>query len=153
VYAAALLIGWGAVWVAIVGVVILIVWGVLLRANRPLLWSVEEFMQFDINKDGQVGKVETVIRGEIKEGRTYKQPEFPGDPVSLRQFAQALLDGRARFSEAEAQRFDYKHFEALREVFFRNDWASWRDPTEHRQGIEVGLNGQGVLEILANAEI
>lgn len=153
VYVAFLLGGWKvAAWVGLVSVVIIAVWGVLLWVNRPMLWQIEEALQFDVNKDGRIGEVKTIIQGEIKEGRSVKRPEFPGDLIALRQFAGALIDKRATFSEREALRFGYKNFEDLRNLFFSNNWASWKDPNVHTLGIDMGLNGQGVLEILANSQ-
>lgn len=102
-----------------------------------LLRRVETVTGLDINQDGDIGEPEpAIVRVEVKEGKTWKFANLPGDNAALQSFARDVVNGIRTFSEAGANDNGYgiSNFKKLRDLFIDRGWAVWNHPTNKQQG-------------------
>lgn len=123
-----------------------VAWGYRLAVSRETLWIVEEFIGQDIDGDGHTGRPERhTIEVWVKDGKSRKTFDIPGDLAAL-PFIQAVVEGDT-FTEATAQATGYgvTAFRQLRDLFVKNRWAVWRNPSHPQQGVELTLIGRQIL--------
>jgi len=115
------------------------------------LWAVEEFAGLDLDRDGAVGKPQS-IRLEIQQGNRTEFADIDGleDLQRLRQFA--ILGLTNRLNERMVKKeFDWsrEHWQGIRDDIIARGWATWSGGTE---SIRLTDQGQGVMrEILDHA--
>ena len=124
---------------------------------NQLLWRVEEFLNTDINSDGETGKPEPrQIRVEVTENKSTLLATLPGDEESLWNFANDVVAGVANFSESGAQHSGYgvSNFRSLRDDFFiPNGWAYWKDGRRSTAGVVLTVSGTQTLRGIANENL
>lgn len=151
-----------AVWLAILGI-----WFVLMLANRPLLWQVENVFNVDLDGDKQKGPppevfVTAMLGWQDESGQPHwRKQKLPApSPEYLKMFAQDVLAGRASFSEigtketpgANAYGYSGDMWERLRDRFQEAGWAVWRNERVHKQGVELTEHGRAMLTEIASDE-
>jgi len=115
------------------------------------LWAIEEALSVDLDRDGAVGKPQS-IRLEIQQGNRTEFADIDGleDLQRLRQFA--ILGLTNRLNERMVKKeFDWsrEHWQGIRDDLISRDWATWGGGTE---SIRLTDQGQGVMrEILDHA--
>lgn len=134
-------------------VVVALAWIFLLWAGRGMLWVIEEITGMDINGDGDVGQPQKrVVEVAVKEGRSTRLAELPGDEAGLIRFCQWIAAGDS-FSEKTAQSCGYgvTNFRKLRDIFISRRWGYWKNPDSPQQGVELTVGGQQIIRELAHS--
>jgi hypothetical protein len=136
---------------------------------RSILSIIEKTVQMDLNGDGRMGDEEEPELPPIKiefndthSGRMVldELPRRKGHPNGPFLFAQAILNERATFCEADAKKYAGLTRKLWRrqspndppgwvDVFLNHGWAVDRGG---RQGIELLERGEAVIEMLAHTE-
>jgi hypothetical protein len=134
------------------------VWWLRMQAHGNLLWAIETITRRDLDGDGQKGKPQaTHFEGEIHDRRkgrsTVWNMTFPGKKPLLRRFAARVADDGRPFAEREAIEVGYPNFEALRDLFLLNGWATWKNKDAHQQGVQLEDPGLQVLELMASTSV
>lgn len=150
-------------WWSVPGVGLLVfglAWLILLSDHRALLWSVESIINEDLDGDGHTGKPAALpaprnpnsepvrIQAEVREGQRWLFADFPAPSnEAMYQFAQAVNDGRATFSERSASQhgFSREQWQALRDEFLAARLAKWNSPGSPRQGVALTNAGAGLI--------
>jgi hypothetical protein len=124
-------------------------WFLLFFKDRKLLWSAEEALGIDLNRDGGVGEPE-IVRGEItdKDRRQRINVEFPFPNDRLRAVAQAILRGGAAFSRRGLSNvISESQFHTLQQEFLKRGLCYWKNPESEQQGVDLSPGGRAFLRM------
>lgn len=143
--------GAGAVTFALVS---LLTWLNRQQVWREILWNLETPLGIDLDQDGQVGEPRPIqVRLTSEDGRSTQFAEIPGLPDwKLARFAREILEGASTAGRewyGTNGLFSQDEYTALRSVFVRKGWASWKNENHHQQGVEFNSQGLAVLRAMA----
>lgn len=90
----------------------------------------------------------TRITAEVKTKNGMQIAEFQCDPTALKSFARKITHHRAGFSEKTAQKcgITQETFNQMRDQFIKSGWAEWKNPGNHRLGVNLLAGGVAWLE-------
>ncbi len=139
-------------------VIATVVWMGLLDDHKRLLWRVERLVGKDFDGDGVVGEPET-LRIELtttnEEGfQSMEILDLPGDAHKLREFACAVLAGRAISLASwtgHGGLYSRREFIVLRDELLHRGWMAWRNPHAPAQGVMLTRKGREALERICQA--
>lgn len=104
-----------------------------------IAWCLVGYHQFQDQADSKL------VRIEFKNKNTIQYADLPKRRLSP--FAQDILASYSTFSERGAIQSGYgkANFIVLRDAFLARGWASWNDPANRNQGLNLTDNGSQVL--------
>lgn len=109
---------------------------------------ISPFPLFDYQKEMLPQPTITRITAEVKTQNGLQIAEFDADPSALKSFARKVTLHRAGFSEKTAQKcgITQEQFNQMRDQFIKSGWAEWKNPGNHRLGVNLLAGGVAWLE-------
>ena len=135
-----------------------VVWIQQMQKRNEILWRVESLLGRDFNGDGVVGEPSS-LRIELSTTNEHgfqsmEILDLPGDALRFREFACAVLAGRAISLASwtgQGGLYSRREFIQLRDELLKRGWLVWRNPHAPAQGVVLTKKGREAMEKVCQA--